>query len=60
MDALLPPPDIGPVSFDASLDPQKLKEAADRALNFYLNPGATETQVPPANPAQSSPRRSGG
>ncbi|MCJ8206456.1 hypothetical protein [Pseudomonas sp. RGM2987] len=45
------PPDIGPVPFDASLDPQKLKEAADRALNFYLNPGATKTQIPPRKPS---------
>lgn len=39
------PPDIDPVPYDASLDPKKLKEAADRALNFYLNPGAPKTQI---------------
>ncbi|QJI39544.1 hypothetical protein HKK52_00955 [Pseudomonas sp. ADAK2] len=43
------PPDTNPVPYDASfdLDPQKLKASADRALKFYLNPGATKTQIPP-------------
>ncbi|KPN90166.1 DUF6124 family protein [Pseudomonas nunensis] len=43
------PPNTDPVPYDASfdLDPQKLKAAADRTLNFYLNPGATKTQIPP-------------
>ncbi|WP_213939431.1 DUF6124 family protein [Pseudomonas sp. dw_612] len=43
------PPDTGPVPYDASfdLDPKKIKAAADRALSFYLNPGATKTQIPP-------------
>lgn len=43
------PPHTGPVPYDASFDlaPRKTKEAADRALNFYLNPGATKTQIPP-------------
>jgi hypothetical protein len=27
-----------------------MKEAADRALNFYLNPGATKAQIPPRSP----------
>ncbi len=38
------PPNTGPVPYDASfdLDPKKLKESADRALNYYLNPGATK------------------
>ncbi|RON40160.1 hypothetical protein BK666_26885 [Pseudomonas frederiksbergensis] len=43
------PPNTGPVPYDASLDldPTKMKEAADRALDFYLKPGATKTQIPP-------------
>ncbi|MGF6209234.1 DUF6124 family protein [Pseudomonas frederiksbergensis] len=43
------PPNTNPVPNDASfdLDPQKLKASADRALKFYLNPGATKTQIPP-------------
>jgi len=41
------PPNIDPVPFDTSLDPQKLKAAADRALNFYLNPGALKEPIPP-------------
>ncbi|MFJ2682135.1 DUF6124 family protein [Pseudomonas sp. NPDC087342] len=47
------PPHTRPVPYDASLDldPKKMKEAADRALNFYLNPGATKTQIPPRSPS---------
>ena len=41
------PPTTHPVPHDASLDPRKLKEAADRALNFYLNPGAPKEPIPP-------------
>jgi hypothetical protein len=43
------PPNTDPVPFDASfnLDPEKMKAAADRALKFYLDPGATKTQIPP-------------
>jgi hypothetical protein len=43
------PPHTNPVPYDASLDldPKKLKEAADRALNFYLNPGALKEPIPP-------------
>ncbi|MFJ7793815.1 DUF6124 family protein [Pseudomonas sp. NPDC096950] len=43
------PPNTGPVPYDVSfdLDPKKLKESADRALNYYLNPGATKTQIAP-------------
>jgi len=44
------PPTLDPVPFDASLDPKKLKEAADRALNFYLNPGAPKEPIPPRKP----------
>ncbi|RON50122.1 DUF6124 family protein [Pseudomonas frederiksbergensis] len=46
------PPQTGPVPYDASLDldPKKAKEAADRAVNFYLNPEATKTQIPPRRP----------
>ena len=32
------PPATAPVPHDPSLDPQKVKEATDRALDFYLNP----------------------
>ena len=43
------PPNTDPVPFDASfiLDPEKMKAAADRALKFYFDPGATKTQIPP-------------
>jgi len=34
------PPDTDPIPHDPALDPKKLKEAADRALNYYLNPSA--------------------
>jgi hypothetical protein len=47
------PPHTGPVPYDAfiDLDPKKMREAADRALSFYLNPGATKTQIPPYKPS---------
>jgi hypothetical protein len=45
------PPDTDPVPHDASLDPKKLKEATDRALNFYLNPGALKEPIPPRKPS---------
>jgi len=34
------PPDTDPVPHDPSLDAKKLKEAADRALDYYLKPSA--------------------
>ena len=47
------PPNTGPVPYDAfiDIDPKKMREAADRALSFYLNPGATKTQIPPYKPS---------
>jgi hypothetical protein len=49
------PPDTDPIPHDPALDPKKLKEAADRALNCYLNPAALKETH--ANPAPSSPSR---
>ncbi|KJZ45009.1 DUF6124 family protein [Pseudomonas fluorescens] len=34
------PPEADDVSPDETLDPKKLNEAADRTLDFYLNPAA--------------------
>ena len=47
------PPNTGPIPYDAfiDLDPRKMKEAADRALSFYVNPGASKTQIPPRKPS---------
>jgi hypothetical protein len=45
------PPDTDPVPHDPALDAKKLKEAADRALNFYLNPGALKNPIPPRKPS---------
>ncbi|MHC8349208.1 DUF6124 family protein [Pseudomonas sp. RT4P38] len=47
------PPNTDPVPYDAflDLDPKKMTEAADRALSFYLNPGASKTQIPPRKPS---------
>jgi len=45
------PPHSDPVPFDAALDPRKLKLAADRALDFYLNPGAQKEPIPPRSPS---------
>ncbi|WP_149087295.1 DUF6124 family protein [Pseudomonas prosekii] len=47
------PPHTDPVPYDATfdLDPEKMKVAADRALLFYLNPGATKAQIAPRKPS---------
>jgi hypothetical protein len=34
------PPETDSIPHDPALDPQKLKEATDRALNYYLNTAA--------------------
>ncbi|RON45215.1 DUF6124 family protein [Pseudomonas frederiksbergensis] len=50
------PPHTDPVPYDASLDldPKKMKEASDRALNFYLNPGALKEPIPPRDPSSDT------
>jgi hypothetical protein len=40
------PPDVEPIPYDPTLEPQKIKEATDRAINFYLNPGPLKLSVP--------------
>ncbi|WNZ81860.1 DUF6124 family protein [Pseudomonas sp. P108] len=40
------PPETDPIPYDAALEPQNIKEAADRAINFYLNPSALKTSIP--------------
>jgi hypothetical protein len=47
------PPNTRPVPYDVfrDLDPKKMTEAADRALSFYLDPGASKTQIPPRKPS---------
>ncbi|MGW8465734.1 DUF6124 family protein [Pseudomonas sp. CLCA07] len=40
------PPDTDPVSPYESLDSKKLHDAAERALNFYLNPAALMNNTP--------------
>jgi hypothetical protein len=47
------PPHNDPVPYDASfdLDPKKMKLAADRALNFYLNPGPLKDPTPARKPS---------
>ena len=39
------PPDTS-IPYDPALDPQKIKAATDRAINFYLNPGALKISIP--------------
>ncbi|QXI18702.1 DUF6124 family protein [Pseudomonas hamedanensis] len=36
-----------PIPHDPALDPQKVKEATDRALDYYLTPEALEVPPPP-------------
>jgi hypothetical protein len=40
------PPDADPASPYETLDPKKLHAAAERALNFYLNPAALMNNTP--------------
>lgn len=40
------PPDADPIPYDPALEPQKIKEATDRAINFYLNPGSLKLSIP--------------
>lgn len=40
------PPDTDPIPYDAALEPQNIKEATERAINFYLNPSALKTSKP--------------
>jgi hypothetical protein len=44
------PPQSDSIPYDPALDPQKLKAAADRAINFYLNPGAQKEPIAPRKP----------
>ena len=41
-----PETDTGPIPYDPALEPQKIKEATNRAINFYLNPDALKTSIP--------------
>ncbi|QRK86546.1 hypothetical protein JN757_12520 [Pseudomonas granadensis] len=43
------PPDTDPIPYDAALEPQNIKDAADRAINFYLSPGAHKIPIPSRN-----------
>jgi hypothetical protein len=40
------PPDTDTIPYDAALEPQNIKEATERAINFYLNPSALKTSKP--------------
>ncbi|MFJ3007104.1 MULTISPECIES: DUF6124 family protein [Pseudomonas] len=48
------PPDVDPIPYDPALDPQKIKAATDRAINFYLNPGALKISIPTASSCKSN------
>jgi hypothetical protein len=41
-----PETDSGPIPYDPALEPQKIKEATNRAINFYLNPETLKTTIP--------------
>ena len=49
------PPHANPIPYDPALDPQKIKEATDRAIKFYLNPGALKISIP-STPSRKSNR----
>jgi hypothetical protein len=40
------PPNIDPIPYDPTLEPQKIKEATDRAIKFYLNPDSLKLSTP--------------
>jgi hypothetical protein len=40
------PPDTDPIPYDPALEPQNIKEATSRAINFYLNPQTLKTSIP--------------
>ena len=40
------PPETDPIPYDAALEPRNIKEATERAINFYLNPSAQKTSIP--------------
>jgi hypothetical protein len=44
------PPDTSSIPYDPFLDPQKIKEATDRAINFYLNPKTLRGSMYPQKP----------
>ncbi|MBK5344429.1 hypothetical protein JFU48_23950 [Pseudomonas sp. TH49] len=48
------PPDVDPIPYDPALDPQKIKAATDRAISFYLNPGALKISIPSVPSGKSS------
>jgi len=48
------PPDVDPIPYDPALDPQKIKAATDRAINFYLNPGALKISIPSASSCKAN------
>jgi hypothetical protein len=48
------PPDVDPIPYDPALEPQKIKAATDRAISFYLNPGALKISIPSVPSGKSS------
>ncbi|WP_223487939.1 DUF6124 family protein [Pseudomonas sp. A-RE-19] len=46
------PPDTDPIPYDAALEAQNIKTAKDRAINFYLTPGAQKTSTPSRKPGR--------
>ncbi|MFJ2712376.1 DUF6124 family protein [Pseudomonas sp. NPDC087346] len=51
------PPDTDPIPYDPALDPLKIKDATDRAINFYLylSPGSLKVSIP-STPLRKSRR----
>ena len=42
------------IPYDPALDPQKIQAATDRAINFYLNPGALKISIPSTSSCKSN------
>ena len=45
------PPNIDPEPHDPAIEAQRMKEAADRALDFYLCPGRKQDPATPRKPS---------
>ncbi|MBV4484509.1 hypothetical protein HU727_002765 [Pseudomonas sp. SWRI153] len=46
------PPEADSIPYDPALEPQRIKDAAARAINFYLDPQTLKTTIPKRQPGR--------
>ncbi|WP_447891708.1 DUF6124 family protein [Pseudomonas atacamensis] len=46
------PPEADSIPYDPALEPQSIKDAAARAINFYLDPQTLKTTIPNRQPGR--------